>query len=113
MADDVGVVKGIVQSFYDAPYGFEEEMRELSFSFATEYWYNEVFALRGGVFYEDKTKGNRKFASLGAGLRYNVFGLDFSYLIPINSGTSVGTNPLQNTLRFALTFDLGEMTKKK
>lgn len=113
MSDDVGVVKGIVQSFYDAPYGFEEEMRELSFSFATEYWYNEVFALRGGVFYEDKTKGNRKFASLGAGLRYNVFGLDFSYLIPINSGTSVGTNPLQNTLRFALTFDLGEMTKKK
>jgi hypothetical protein len=113
ITDDIGVVKGIVQSFYDAPNGFNEEMRELSFSVATEYWYNKVFAIRGGAFYEDKTKGNRKFVSLGAGLRYNVFGLDFSYLIPINSKGSVGTNPLQNTLRFALTFDLGEMTKKK
>ncbi len=112
MSDDVTVVKGMVQSFYDAPGGFNEEMREFSFAFGTEYWYNKVFALRGGFFYEDKTKGNRKFASLGAGLRYNVFGLDFSYLIPVNSKTSTGTNPLSNTLRFALTFDLGKLPKK-
>ncbi|MFZ4462516.1 MAG: type IX secretion system outer membrane channel protein PorV [Bacteroidales bacterium] len=112
LTDDIGVVKGIVQSFYDAPGGFSEEMHELSYSLAVEYWYNKIFAIRGGGFYEDKTKGNRKFVTLGAGLRYNVFGLDFSYLIPVNSRTSVGTNPLQNTLRFALTFDLDEMAKK-
>ncbi len=108
MDDDVSVVGGIIQSFYDAPDGFSEEMRELSFAVGTEYWYNKVFALRGGFFYEDQSKGNRKFFTLGAGLRYNVFGLDFSYLIPIDSRN----NPLQNTLRFALTFDLGSMTAK-
>lgn len=105
MDDDVSVVGGMIQSFYDAPDGFGEEMRELSLAVGTEYWYNKVFALRGGFFYEDKSKGNRKFFTLGAGLRYNVFGLDFSYLIPIDSRN----NPLQNTLRFALTFDLGSM----
>jgi hypothetical protein len=108
MDDDVSVVGGMIQSFYDAPDGFSEEMRELSFAVGTEYWYNKVFALRGGFFYEDQSKGNRKFFTLGAGLRYNVFGLDFSYLIPIDSRN----NPLQNTLRFALTFDLGSMTAK-
>lgn len=107
-SDDVAVVKGIFQSFADAPGGFSEEMRELTYSLAVEYWYNKVFAIRGGGFYEDKNKGNRKFMTLGAGLRYNVFALDFSYLIPVNSKTDVGTNPLQNTLRFALTFNLGE-----
>lgn len=109
MSDDVSVVAGILQSFYDAPGGFSEEMRELSFSVGAEYWYNKVFAIRGGAFYEDKTKGNRKFFTLGAGLRYNVFGLDFSYLIPVDTRN----NPLQNTLRFALTFDLGAYNKKK
>ncbi|HOI31460.1 MAG: type IX secretion system outer membrane channel protein PorV [Bacteroidales bacterium] len=108
MSNDVSVVTGMIQSFYDAPDGFSEEMRELSFAVGTEYWYNKVFALRGGFFYEDKSKGNRKFFTLGAGLRYNVFGLDFSYLIPIDSRN----NPLQNTIRFALTFDLGNMSKK-
>ena len=84
-------------------------MREFSISFGAEYWYNKVFALRGGAFYEDATKGNRKFFTLGAGLRYNVFGLDFSYLIPVDSRN----NPLQNTLRFALTFDLDAQAKAK
>lgn len=102
-SNEVSVVSGMLQSFYDAPDGFSEEISELSVSLGTEYWYNEVFALRGGFFYEDKTKGNRKFFTLGAGLKYNVFGLDFSYLIPVDSRN----NPLQNTLRFALTFDLG------
>lgn len=107
--DEVSVVAGILQSFYDSPGGFEEEMRELSLSFGAEYWYNKVFAIRGGAFYEDATKGNRKFFTLGAGLRYNVFGLDFSYLIPIDSRN----NPLQNTLRFALTFDLDANKNRK
>ncbi|MDY0369411.1 MAG: type IX secretion system outer membrane channel protein PorV [Bacteroidales bacterium] len=107
MDNDVSVVTGMIQSFYDAPGGFAEEMRELYYSVGVEYWYNKVFAIRGGAFYEDKTKGNRKFFTLGAGLRYNVFGLDFSYLIPVDSRN----NPLQNTVRFALTFDLGATTR--
>ncbi|MDP2236373.1 MAG: type IX secretion system outer membrane channel protein PorV [Bacteroidales bacterium] len=107
--NDVSVVAGMLQSFYDAPDGFAEEMRELYYSFGVEYWYNEAFALRGGAFYEDKSKGNRKFFTLGAALRYNVFGLDFSYLIPIDSRN----NPLQNTLRFALTFDLDAASRAK
>jgi hypothetical protein len=97
---DVGVPLGMIQSFYDAPGGFSEEMREFSIATGLEYWYDKQFALRGGFFYEDKTKGNRKFFSLGAGLKYNVFGLDFSYLIPMET-----QNPLENTLRFSLLFD--------
>ncbi|MBS4057278.1 MAG: type IX secretion system outer membrane channel protein PorV [Bacteroidales bacterium] len=108
-SNDVNTVAGMIQSFYDAPDGFGEELREWSLSFGTEYWYNKVFALRGGFFYEDRSKGNRKFFTLGAGLKYNVFGLDFSYLIPIDSRN----NPLQNTLRFALTFDLDAYSSKK
>lgn len=100
MDPDVSVVRGMYQSFYDAPGGFNEEMREFSFSVATEYWYDKQFAVRGGFFYEDRTKGNRKYFTLGAGLRYNIFGLDFSYLIPTEQ-----KNPLENTLRFTLSFD--------
>lgn len=84
-------------SFYDAPDGFKEEIREIGISAGMEYWYNQQFALRGGFFYEDVTKGDRKYFTLGAGLRYNVFGLDFSYLIPVKQ-----ENPLENTLRFSL-----------
>ncbi len=97
---DVSVVQGMIQSFYDAPGGFSEEMKEFTFGISTEYWYNNIFSLRGGYFWEDKSKGNRKFFSLGAGLRYNVFGLDFSYLIPMERN-----HPLANTLRFTLIFD--------
>lgn len=97
---DVSVVNGMIQSWYDAPGGFSEEMREFSFGVGVEYWYNKLFAIRGGFFYEDKTKGNRKFFTLGAGLKYNVFGIDFAYLIPIEQ-----QNPLENTLRFTLLFD--------
>jgi hypothetical protein len=106
MDPDVGVVKGMYQSFYDAPDGFSEEMAEFSFSIGTEYWYDKQFAVRGGFFWEDKTKGNRKFFTLGAGLRYNVFGLDFSYLIPTDQ-----KNPLENTLRFTLTFDFAAVAR--
>ena len=100
MNPEVSVVQGMGQSWYDAPGGFAEEMREFSFAIGVEYWYNKLFAIRGGFFYEDETKGNRKFFTLGAGLKYNVFGIDFAYLIPLEQ-----QNPLENTLRFTLFFD--------
>ncbi|MBL4625807.1 MAG: PorV/PorQ family protein [Flavobacteriales bacterium] len=81
-------------------------MNEINYALGMEYWYNKQFAIRAGYFWEAATKGNRKFFTLGAGLRYNVFGLDFSYLIPAYFGSSaVVNNPLKNTLRFSLTFD--------
>lgn len=100
MDPNVSPVAGIIQSWYDAPYGFSEEMREWAIAFGMEYWYAKQFSLRGGFFYEDKTKGNRKFFTVGAGLRYSVFGLDLSYLIPLEQ-----QNPLENTLRFTLHFN--------
>ena len=102
----MSVVKGMIQSFYDAPYGFKEEMQEIDISASAEYWYNKLFSIRAGYFYESKYKGDRQFFTLGAGLRYNVFGLDFSYLIPIKQN-----NPLQNTLQFTLLFNF-DNTKK-
>lgn len=100
---NVSVVKGIIQSFYDAPGGFKEEMQELSFAFGVEYWYNNIFAVRGGYFYENPNKGDRQYVTLGLGLRYNVLGIDFSYLIP----TVSQQNPLEKTLRFTLLFNFG------
>jgi hypothetical protein len=97
---NVSVAKGIVQSFGDAPGGSKEELKEINYSVGFEYWYAKTFAVRAGYFNESKTKGNRKFFTAGIGLRYNVFGLDMAYLIPITQ-----RNPLQNTLRFTLTFD--------
>jgi len=108
---DVSPITGMIQSFYDAPYGFKEEMQEINVVAAAEYWYNKLFAIRAGYFWESKYKGNRQFFTLGAGLRYNVFGLDFSYLIPIQSN-----NPLQNTMQFTLLFNFnkaGEKDKQK
>jgi hypothetical protein len=98
---DRSVPAGMIGSFYDAPSGFKEELREININFGTEYWYNDQFAVRAGYFYEHPTKGNRQFFTLGAGIKYNVFGLDFAYLIPTNGQRS----PLQNTLRFTMTFD--------
>lgn len=106
MNPDVSVVKGMIQSFYDAPYGFKEEMQEIMIAVAAEYWYNKLFSIRAGYFFESKYKGDRQFFTLGAGLRYNVFGLDFSYLIPTKSN-----NPLQHTLQFTLLFNF-DNTKK-
>ncbi|RLD45673.1 MAG: hypothetical protein DRI89_00320 [Bacteroidetes bacterium] len=108
MDPDVPPIGGMVQSWYDAPYGFSEEMSEFNFAVGMEYWYNDIFALRGGFFWEDKNKGARRYATLGVGLRYNVFGLDFSYLIPVSSAQ----NPLQNTLRFSLIFNFGNVTQR-
>lgn len=106
MDPDVSPVKGMIQSFYDAPWGFKEEMQEINVAIAAEYWYNKLFSIRAGYFYESKYKGDRQFFTLGAGLRYNVFGLDFSYLIPIRNN-----NPLQNTLQFTLLFNFDNAGK--
>ncbi|NLK81754.1 MAG: type IX secretion system outer membrane channel protein PorV [Bacteroidales bacterium] len=98
---NVSVPTGIFQSFSDAPSGFKEEMNEIIINAGVEYWYSKQFAIRTGYFHESASKGNRKFFTIGAGLRLNVFGLDFAYLIPTQ-----GTNsPLANTFRFSLTFD--------
>jgi hypothetical protein len=103
------VVSSWFSSFGDAPGGFSEELREFQVSAGAEYWYANQFALRGGYFYENATKGNRRFFTVGVGLKYNVFGLNFSYLVPTGSG--INQNPLANTLRFSLVFDLtGENT---
>ena len=95
------VVSGILGSFSDAPNGFSEELHEVIVSTGLEYWYDNKFAVRTGYFYEHATKGGRQFFTVGLGLRYSVFGLDFSYLVP--SGNA--QNPLDNTLRFTLMFD--------
>lgn len=87
-----------IQSFYDAPGGFKEEIHEIMYSIGAEYWYRDQFAIRAGYFHEHETKGNRKYFSAGVGLKLNIFSLDFSYLIP----TSGRNNPLANTMRFTL-----------
>ncbi len=74
---DVSVVQGMLQSFYDAPDGFNEEMKEFIYAAGAEYWYDKQFALRAGYFHESKIKGNRQFFTVGAGFRYNVFGFGF------------------------------------
>jgi hypothetical protein len=101
------VINSWFSSFGDAG-GFGDEIKEVQVSLGGEYVYNDQFMLRAGYFYENKYKGNRKYFTLGAGLKYNVFGLNFSYLIP--SGNGVNRNPLSNTLRFSLIFDLDNNT---
>lgn len=98
---DKGVIGGIFTSFADAPGGFKEELQEITLSVGVEYWYNKQFALRAGYFYEHENKGNRKFMTAGAGLKLNVFALDFAYLLPV-----ARNHPLENTLRFTLSFDV-------
>ena len=101
--DDVGVLSGIFKSFGDAPDGFSEELKEFTWSLGAEFMYDESFALRAGYFNENELKGARKFFTLGAGFKYNVIDVDLSYLI--SAGRVV--NPLENTLRFSLTFNFG------
>jgi Type IX secretion system protein PorV len=101
---NVSVVTGMIQSFYDAPGGFKEELQEWNVSPAIEYWYNKLFSIRAGYFYENINKGDRQFCTIGAGLRYNVFGLDFSYLVPIKRN-----NPLQGTMQFTLLFNFDKI----
>ncbi len=98
------VVNSWFSSFSDAPGGFSEELKEFQIQLGTEYSYNDQFFVRLGYFYEDETKGARKYVTAGLGLKYNVFGLNFSYLVP--SGQGVNRNPLSNTLRFGLILDI-------
>lgn len=102
------VFSALVTSFGDAPGGFAEEMSEFTFATGVEYWYDKLFAVRAGYFWEHPNKGNRQYFTLGAGVRYKIFGLDFSYLIP-----TVQRNPLENTIRFTLSFQFDKMKKKK
>lgn len=125
---DVGVISGMIQSFYDAPgvlakdedgsfiqntdgsyeivkgSRFKEELAEINIAAGIEWWYNDVFALRSGVFIENRNKGNRQFLNFGASLKYNMFAFDFSYLASISGRQS----PLANTLRFTIRLYLGQ-----
>lgn len=101
---ELNPIAAMFSSFGDAPNGFSEEIAEIQVSTGVEYWYNNQFALRGGYFHESATKGNRRFATIGTGLKYNVFEINLSYLISINQQN----NPLANTMRFALIFNFGE-----
>jgi len=101
---NVSVVSAIFQSFGDAPGGITEEWRELMYSLGFEYWYNNQFAFRGGYFHEHNLKGGRKYFTMGAGLKMNVFALDFAYLVTASQNVR---SPLENTMRFTLVFDIG------
>lgn len=105
------VIGSWFSSFGDADGGFSEELKEFQVSVGGEYWYNNQFAFRAGYFYENKNKGNRRYFTAGLGLKYNMFGLNFSYLAP--SGSGVNRNPLSNTIRFSAIFDLDGSGKKK
>jgi hypothetical protein len=126
MNGDIGIISSMMQSFYDAPgvlaedengdyiqnqdgtyqivegTRLKEELAEINIAAGAEWWYSDVLALRGGVFYENKNKGNRQFLNLGASLKYNMFAIDFSYLASLNGRQS----PLANTLRFTLRLNL-------
>lgn len=99
--NDMSSLQGIISSFYDAPGGFEEELREVNWSLGAEYIYNNQFAIRAGYYNEDQYKGNRKYFTAGAGFKLNVFQLDASYVVSVSQ-----SNPLDQTLRFSLSFDL-------
>jgi len=90
---------------------FREEIREFTLGVGAEYWYDNQFAVRGGYFWEHQLKGNRKYFTLGAGIKYNVFQLDFSYLVPAYFGSNVQRSPLENTIRFTLGFNFGKLAK--
>lgn len=97
---DISVPEGMIQSFYDAPRGLEEELEEIKYSVGAEYWYANQFAVRAGYFHEHENKGNRKYFTVGVGLKLNVFNIDFSYLVPVKQN-----NPLANTMRFTIGLD--------
>jgi len=104
--DNVDFLSGVFQSFGDAPGGFSEELKEFTWALGAEYVYQDSFAFRAGYFNESEQKGARKFLALGAGFKYNVVNIDLSYLFSASKIQS----PLENTLRFSLTFNLGPGT---
>lgn len=99
--NDISPISGIFKSFSDAPGGFSEELKEIYGGVGVEYCYNQQFSVRGGYHYENEFKGNRRYFTVGAGFRMSVFSLDAAYLI-----STAQTNPLDQTLRFSLSFDL-------
>lgn len=101
--NSIGAVEGIFKSFGDAPDGFSEELKEITWAFGAEYLYEDIFALRTGYFHESPEKGSREFISFGAGFRYTIVNIDISYLF----STSEVVSPLEGTLRFGLTFNFG------
>lgn len=131
--NDIGVIAGLTQSFFDAPGVVErdengdyiknddgsyqvkkgtrlkEELTEINIATGIEYWYNNVFALRTGFFYENRNKGNRKYFNFGVGFKYNSLGIDMSYLAAVNGKN----NPLANTIRFTLRYTIGENVSSK
>ena len=104
--DNVSVPAGIFGSFTDAPNGFSEEMQEITISPGIEYWYNKLFALRAGYYYQNPNKGGLHYFTLGTGLRYDIFAFDFSYI-----AASQQNSPLANTLRFTLMLNFGGSNK--
>ncbi|GAA4359739.1 type IX secretion system outer membrane channel protein PorV [Hymenobacter saemangeumensis] len=100
------IVSGILGSFSDAPGGFSEELKEFNLSAGLEYTYNDLLMVRAGYFYEDPTKGNRQYLSLGAGVRYQVFGIDGAYLVPNSQA-----NPLAQTIRVSLHFNFNKLAE--
>ena len=105
---DVSVAQGIFQSFGDAPGGALEEFNEVNWAVGLEYSYRKLLFVRAGYFYEHPTKGNRQFITLGAGIHYSIFGLDVAYLFTVDQH-----HPLENTLRFTLTFDFKSFDKQE
>jgi hypothetical protein len=106
---DKSVMSGMLGSFSDAPGGGKEELQEVMLSIGAEYSYQNQFFARAGYFYESKYKGDRRFLTVGVGVKYNVFGLNIAYLVP--SGSGINRNPLSNTLRFSLLFDIDDLSK--
>ena len=98
---DMSPITGIFKSFYDAPGGFAEEIKEINYSIGAEYTYNQQFFLRAGYFHESKMKGNRQYFSVGAGFSLNVVRIDAAYLV-----ATAQNSPLDSTLRFTLAFDM-------
>lgn len=105
---DRTLVSAMFGSFNDAPNGFSEELQELIYSTGIEYWYKDLISLRGGYFHEAANKGNRKYFTMGMGLRYQKFGLDFAYMLPTSQN-----HPLADTMRFTLLFDFAKDKQEK
>lgn len=99
--NDISPIKGIFTSWGDAPGGFKEELQEVQVSVGAEYIYHNQFSVRAGYHHESPNKGNRKYFSVGAGFKMSVFSLDAAYLI-----STAQSNPLDQTLRFTLSFDM-------
>lgn len=103
---DMSPITGIFKSFSDAPGGFKEELREITYSLGAEYFYNQQFFLRAGYYHESQFKGNRQYFGIGAGFSLNVLRLDASYMI-----ATAQQSPLDQTLRFSLTFDMDGLSE--